>query len=442
MVSHLCENIEKSVYCRADCFERLVKSGISLNESYIDDCGYKMYLIHKIIMCDKIELLIYYNHYGGKYNWITSEGETILHFAVVHNSKKCLKYCLENGIEEIDINYIDKHGYTALQIAVDEGEIETTKILLEYGANPNIALQFKLKNRCYPIHIAYQTSRNGDEILELLLKYDADPNKEDNIGRTLLHYTIMFGDLNMMKKLVLKYKVKIDIVNKNYYDPVCFSCLYRNFDMMNFLLKNGDKLEKKNINEKNFIYKSCIRSHKGLKLLLENGGDINYKFSENKSLLYKLIKNGPTIDGKKNINLLLNLGVDVNICPEKTSILHETIKSNFDINEFKLLINSGAKIFKKNYEGITLKNFAIMYSCLGELKYVNILEEEYYKYNILKVMGIMRNLRQIKLPRLVLYKICIKDYFIKIEDFEKLYKIVMNKNCIEINKIFLLIFIK
>ena len=49
--------------------------------------------------------------------------------------KTCLRYA------KVDVNYIDKNGHTALWEAVKNQNYETTRVLLQYGADPNIGAE-------------------------------------------------------------------------------------------------------------------------------------------------------------------------------------------------------------------------------------------------------------------------------------------------------------
>ncbi|SEP23172.1 Ankyrin repeat-containing protein [Flavobacterium sp. CF108] len=55
--------------------------------------------------------------------------------AALYNQTAIIKWLLEQGA---DINLQDKNGYTALHFSAQEGNIDSTMLLLENKANPNI----------------------------------------------------------------------------------------------------------------------------------------------------------------------------------------------------------------------------------------------------------------------------------------------------------------
>lgn len=74
----------------------------------------------------------------------------------------------------------EMRGETPLHIAVDNGDIDITALLLNAGADVNAIDPFYLT----PLHIA---AWNGDaEIVKLLLQYGADPKAEGQYKETPL----------------------------------------------------------------------------------------------------------------------------------------------------------------------------------------------------------------------------------------------------------------
>ncbi|WP_411824809.1 ankyrin repeat domain-containing protein [Leptospira sp. 'Mane'] len=68
-----------------------------------------------------------------------------------------------------------------LHIAVESGKKESVLILLQHGANPDVADP----NQVTPLHIANSYDGLG-EISDLLLKYGANPDRRDNLGKRYL----------------------------------------------------------------------------------------------------------------------------------------------------------------------------------------------------------------------------------------------------------------
>lgn len=84
---------------------------------------------------------------------------------VHHDIVKCL---LKHGA---DPNRPDNHNRSALEIAVNQEDLVTTRLLLEAGAKPNI------RPGCFPPQLPLLTAvkRENPELVQLLLEFGADP---------------------------------------------------------------------------------------------------------------------------------------------------------------------------------------------------------------------------------------------------------------------------
>jgi diazepam-binding inhibitor (GABA receptor modulator, acyl-CoA-binding protein) len=83
-------------------------------------------------------------------------------------------------IQSIGINSQDRQGLTPLHHAVDEGLIETVKILVDLGASANI----QDTEGMTPLH--YAVELNYSEILQVLLKAPGvDPSIQDSDGNSI-----------------------------------------------------------------------------------------------------------------------------------------------------------------------------------------------------------------------------------------------------------------
>ncbi len=125
------------------------------------------------------------------------------------------------------------------QLQFDTPSIQNIKELLEKGANPNIK---------HPYVNTYTTitniikTKNGPEILKLLLEYGLDANLQDtqgyNNGETLLHFVIGLKNLDLVK-LLIKHHALINLQDNNKETPL-FKAVYRRaIDIVNYLLENN-----------------------------------------------------------------------------------------------------------------------------------------------------------------------------------------------------------
>jgi len=100
----------------------------------------------------------------------------------------------------VNINQKDKfNSRTPIIAALENERYETTKILLEAGANPNLAN----KDDETPMYYAMGVSEN--RFVKLLLKYGANPNIQiDKSGRKPLWYAIWKQNPEMVRLLLAK----------------------------------------------------------------------------------------------------------------------------------------------------------------------------------------------------------------------------------------------
>lgn len=96
------------------------------------------------------------------------------------------------------LNAFSSDGFTALGLASFFGHLSVVNLLLDKGANPNIASNNDFK--VAPIHSACAISHF--EITELLIKYGADVNAKQSRGVTPLHSTAHNGQTSLSKLLI------------------------------------------------------------------------------------------------------------------------------------------------------------------------------------------------------------------------------------------------
>ncbi|MBQ8303197.1 MAG: ankyrin repeat domain-containing protein [Clostridia bacterium] len=105
-----------------------------------------------------------------------SGGMTLLMAACVYNRLELAKTLIDLGAD-INIQEQRVRGYTALHAAVENRKFEAVKLLLENNANPN--LQDKFGN--IPL---IRASHLDIEIIELLVRYGSDYNKDNFYGNS------------------------------------------------------------------------------------------------------------------------------------------------------------------------------------------------------------------------------------------------------------------
>jgi ankyrin repeat protein/serine/threonine protein kinase len=164
---------------------------------------------------------------------------TLIHKVVKSkvNEQKIMKILLEYGANP---NLKDVSGQTPLHLAIVDDKIEIVKLLLEYLVDYN--LKDNLGNN--PLTLAIK--KNRIEIVELLLQYGADVNLKDDEGRSPLYLAIMDNNIKMVE-LLLRYGA-----NPNLKDDLGDTLLHiavqeNNLEIIKLLIRYGADNNLKNI---------------------------------------------------------------------------------------------------------------------------------------------------------------------------------------------------
>ncbi|XP_043472513.1 ankyrin-2-like [Leptopilina heterotoma] len=222
------------------------------------------------------------------------------------------------------------HDQTPLHFAVEIGNVEIVKILLEKGAIVN-ATNNELNT---PLHIAVSKGINPSEsVIQLLLENGADLKICNEFGRTPYHEA--YDD--SIKLILSQHEIKMlfdndkDIkeIDSSYYTALHRAVECRSCDLVEFLVSRGS--------------------------------DVNADAAYDGTPLHLASK----IRHKEISILLLRAGADVNATDTYSddTPLHLAAKymSNEDDGEFlKFLINNGANLTAKNYYGLIPLNCATL----------------------------------------------------------------------------------
>ncbi|MGL5725366.1 ankyrin repeat domain-containing protein [Cetobacterium sp.] len=251
--------------------------------------------------------------------------------AILKNNCHKIKKFIQNGF---DPNYrIEKlKSSTALILLSIEENEEIIELLLKYGANPNI----KADDGSTPLIVA---SANGNlETAKLLLEYGANPNIKADDGTTALIIGAEYQQIEIIK-LLLKYGADSNIKDNNGTTALIFSTEVKYREMVKLLLEHGSN---PNIKDNNGTTSLMLASQNGdveiARLLLEYGANLNDKDN-----------NGATVIGFAAqvghfdiIKLLLEYKADYDIKNQygATALLYA---SQFGYREMaKLLLEYGA----------------------------------------------------------------------------------------------------
>jgi ankyrin repeat protein len=111
-------------------------------------------------------------------------GNTILHYLSSRNVPELVEWTLNHGATKCNVNAVNRWDRTSLNNASIYGDVDVIKILLQYGALPNI------QNRAGNTVLHDNIDDTRSEIVELLLQYGADVTITNLDGKTPLDIAI------------------------------------------------------------------------------------------------------------------------------------------------------------------------------------------------------------------------------------------------------------
>lgn len=132
------------------------------------------------------------------------DGFNSLHTAVYKKNKEMVKLLLGT---HVNINAYTNTGETALHFACNFQQYEICEMLLNKGANPNV---YDYEYEISPL--VYCITLKNREILNLLLKHNANINTQDYYGNTPLHFIVSEDDVESFD-YILKYNPNVNIYN-------------------------------------------------------------------------------------------------------------------------------------------------------------------------------------------------------------------------------------
>ena len=145
-------------------------------------------LLHSFALVGSYDICKYLYSSGARPT-IAQDDSTVFHSAVrAKNSSEdkqradILKLFLDKDGIEVDVNQINKSGWTAIKLAARRSLEKCVEILLSNGADPNIPDNEKFTS----LHNAV----NSVDILKLLLSKCSNVNAQNNKGETPLYLAV------------------------------------------------------------------------------------------------------------------------------------------------------------------------------------------------------------------------------------------------------------
>ena len=177
--------------------------GISIID--IKDRNYRIPL-HYAIEIQNITAIKILLEYGSNPNIVDKDGYNSLHLAVKSRSLEICNIIIKY-IANINSRY--NTGESSLHISCNLQLVEITNLLISKGIDVNVT---DYSHEITPLH--YSVLLNNKELIEILLKHNANPNGQDVYGNTPLHYCIIENNFEIFL-LLLQYETTKNIINLN-----------------------------------------------------------------------------------------------------------------------------------------------------------------------------------------------------------------------------------
>lgn len=362
--------------------KKLIKSGANINVKdnygrtplfYVKDFKTIKYLIKKGVDCKTIDnngqtamfkcnnakvvkMLI---KKGANTNQVDSFGKTPIFYI---DNIKTLEVLIDNNA---DVNFKDNKGYTPIwrfsnnrfvKETVRKEEFKRIKFLIEHGAYVDSLangsklllktldrkrydiLEMLIKcnanlgeiNRIGELILIYAIKDGEENIVELLINRGLDINeKDDLLGETAIFQAIRNENINMVKMLI-NLGASIELINKRHETPLIIALKRKNIDLMRILIDSGANVnfvldsEKSPSRKRIWGYNDedgytplflAVQEDfiEGVKLLIEKGANINQKdlfgdrpicSAKSSQVAELLLDNGADIDAKNNFGFV------------------------------------------------------------------------------------------------------------------------------------------
>ncbi|CAF1255635.1 unnamed protein product [Adineta ricciae] len=261
-------------------------------------------------------------------------GSTPLIGATKYNHPECVKRLLARHANP---NHQNQSGISALMLAAEQGYVECVRLLVQAGANLELAPSGQLAltmNLCGQTPLFCAAKEGRIDIVKYLLDHGANPRVQNHYGVSALWIPAQKGMLQVVELLlnagadthIAPFGNLADELNITGWTPLYAAMKSRKFDVVKLLLKRGaDPNAVTKLGSTPFLLASEICDLDVIEACVEANADLDFAPS------------GPDAD---NLNIT-----------GQTALFMATLKDRVDVVKF--LIHRGAQVNVKNRYGVS-----------------------------------------------------------------------------------------
>ena len=146
-----------------------------------------------------------------------------------------MKVLTEYPIDLSQMKYMD--GWGLLHFAIGQNDFKTAETLLQFGVDIDMTTAGMLRTALHEASLG-----NKPQLVKLLIEWGADPNIPDYDRNTAIHFAVDYGYLDIVQ-LILKSRKPVDLNLRNCMNMSTFNTC-RNPDIFQVLFNYDQKLQK------------------------------------------------------------------------------------------------------------------------------------------------------------------------------------------------------
>ncbi|KAM7539204.1 hypothetical protein Aperf_G00000048262 [Anoplocephala perfoliata] len=239
--------------CRPEVAELLLKHGAAVNAKAKDD----QTPLHIATLCGCVDMVYLLLKFGADPNIATRDAYTALHISARDGRADIVQCLLANGADPYART---KRGFSPLHLAAKRGRAEAARTLLQV-MRPE-AINAVGRNGLTPLHMA--AHYNHVQLVQLLLEFGADPDLAASNGYTALHIAAKRNHQDLASLLLANDREPTKSTNRESrcgFTPLHLAAQEGNADMVGLLLLNGADAEHKAKNGVTPMHLAALEDH-------------------------------------------------------------------------------------------------------------------------------------------------------------------------------------